>query len=62
MKFEVTISKKDLKECNSVLSDIDCAEDDDESPEILRQLFFLESCGKMREWDVRDKVKIKRIK
>lgn len=61
MKFETTITKKDMKELNGVLVDMDGAEDDDESPEILRQLFYVTACGGMREWDKRDKVKIKRI-
>ena len=62
MKFEVTITKKDLKELNSVLADMDSADEDDESPNVLRELFFVEALGHMRGWDIRDRVGIKRIK
>ena len=61
LKFEVTLSRKSLKELREFLEgeDIDTSDMDEE--DLVRELFFQQSAHPGNEWDFRDEVGIQKV-
>jgi len=57
IKFEIEVEKKEFDELKNMLIDMDCEFKKDE--EVIEELFFINDFHG-NEFDIRDKVKVKR--